>query len=211
MLFEPLIEMLNTTNKAGYKLLRKFHEFHSYLSNNKIDNLVNDVCDNAIVAIIDMSSATNSEVKQYYAQRITENIFNRCVKYFNDNISHEKPYILGYYEEAHNLFPSDSQGQNNKDGRNIYYKLAKEGAKYNFGMIYVTQSPSNISSELLVQTENFFIGHMSAPKEIAALNNISYYFDHLGHDIMSVKKVGLMRMLTDNHRYPIPVQIEKFE
>lgn len=211
VLFEPLMEMLNTTNKAGYKLLRKFHEFHSYLSNNKIDNLVNDVCDTAIVAIIDMSSATNSEVKQYYAQRITENIFNHCVKYFNDNISHEKPYVLGYYEEAHNLFPSDSQGQNNKGGRNIYYKLAKEGAKYNFGMIYVTQSPSNISSELLVQTENFFIGHMSAPKEIAALNNISYYFDHLGHDIMSVKKVGLMRMLTDNHRYPIPVQIEKFE
>ena len=202
---ETLLEMFNTTNKAGYKMLRRFKDFHSENTKSIIDNLIDDVCDKAIVAIIDLSSTTNSEVKKYYTQRITKGIYNRMVLNFTRNKLNEKPMVLGYYEEAHNLFPTNS------DPNNIYYKIAKEGGKYNFGMIYVTQSPSGILSELLVQTENFFIGHLSAPSEISTLNSLNYAYRHLSKDILTIRKIGFMRMLTDDNRYPIPVQIKKFE
>lgn len=204
LFIETLLEMFNTTNKAGYKLLRRFKDFHSEKTTNNINSLVDDICDKAMIAIIDLSSTTNLDVKKYYAQRITSHIFQRLVYYFTENLLSEKPAVLGYYEEAHNLFPiEDNKGS-------IYYKLAKEGAKYNFSMIYVTQSPSNISQELLVQTENFFIGHLSAPKEIKALNALTYAYSHLNDDILRIKRVGLMKMFTDNHRFPISVQINKF-
>lgn len=201
--YDSLLEMFNTTNKAGYKVLRKFTDFHSEKSNNSVEELVNSVSDSYITAIIDLSTTTNAEVKRYYAQRIVTNLYNRAVVNFVNNETNKKPNISFHFEEAHNLFPSDSS-------KGIYFKLAKEGAKYNVGMLYATQSPSNIYSELLTQTENFFIGHLSSPKEVSALTSLSYDFTHLGNDILSVKKVGYVKMLTENHRYPISVQIEKF-
>ena len=79
------------------------------------------------------------------------------------------------------------------------------------GIVYSTQSPSNIYDELLNQTENFFIGHLSSPKEIAALNSLTFNFKHMSNDIMEIKKTGYMRVLTDNHSFPISVMIKKFE
>ena len=120
----------------------------------------------------------------------------------------QKNHLLFFILKKHtNLFPS----QSDKGESNVYYKLAKEGAKYNIGIMYATQSPSNIFSELLTQTENFFIGHLSAPKEVSALTSLSFSFGHLSNDIMDIKKLGYQRVLTNNHRYPIPVQVFKFE
>lgn len=204
LIYDALLEMFNTTNKAGYKTLRKFIDFHSEKSDNQIDEVILDVCDNAITAIIDLSTVTNSDVKRYYAERLVSYIFNKKVQIFIKNETNEKPYVIFHFEEAHNLFPTESGG-------NVYYKLAKEGAKYNIGIMYATQSPSNIFSELLTQTENFFIGHLSSPKEVSSLTSLSFAFQHLAHDLMNIKKIGYQRVLTDNHRYPIPVQIHKFE
>ncbi|EEF23208.1 conserved hypothetical protein, partial [Ricinus communis] len=104
-------------------------------------------------------------------------------------------FVQLYFEEAHNLFPPDS-----KDLTGVYARFAKEGAKFHIGMVYSTQSPSTINRELLAQTENFFVGHLSSQDETRALSRVQVAFDGIEEDILRAKTPGYMRMLTMSHR-----------
>src|SRR6266704_643565 len=86
-------------------------------------------------------------------------------KYTNDAPGYH--FIQLYFEEAHNLFPR------NNDENTIYTRFAKEGAKYHIGMVYSTQSPTTISKDLLAQTENFFIAHLSSQDDVNALARVN--------------------------------------
>jgi hypothetical protein len=112
---------------------------------------------------------------------------------------------LSFFEEAHNLFPVDD-----KDLTGVYARFAKEGAKFHIGMVYSTQSPSTINRELLAQTENFFVGHLSSQHEAQALCRVQVAFAGHEPDILRAKTPGYMRMLTQSHRFVIPVQARKF-
>lgn len=114
-------------------------------------------------------------------------------------------YIQLYFEEAHNLFPADEQKI-----VDIYSRIAKEGAKYHLGMVYSTQSPSTISRDLLAQTENFFVTHISSRPEVTKLANLNVAYEDLIEDILQTKTQGYVRMLTRSHRFVIPVQANKF-
>jgi DNA helicase HerA-like ATPase len=118
----------------------------------------------------------------------------------------ENKFIQLYFEEAHNLFPKDSN-----DTTSTYARFAKEGAKFHIGIVYSTQSPSTISKELLVQTENFFVGHISSIDELNSLSRLQILYDGLQKDITSSRKPGYMRMLTFSHRFVVPVQAKLFE
>lgn len=202
---EGILSMLDTSNKAGYKLLRKFKEYHSAAADNRSVTVLDDICEKGVSVIVDLSSITNYAVKRFYAERLAQKVFARAIDNFTRNLTKEKPNILIFFEEAHNLFPKGTHEES------IYFKLAREAAKLNIGMVYATQSPSNIYDELLSQTENFFIGHLSAPKELSALNSLNYAFADLGMDILSNRKVGYMRVFTENNHFTMPVQIDKFE
>lgn len=77
-------------------------------------------------------------------------------------------------------------------------------------MIYSTQSPSTISKELLVQTENFFIGHLSSIEEASALSKLQIAYSGIENDILKARTPGFMRMLTMSNRFVIPVQTELY-
>jgi len=111
-----------------------------------------------------------------------------------------------YFEEAHNLFP-----RNDNDFTGVYARFAKEGAKFHIGMVYSTQSPSTINRELLTQTENFFVAHMSSQDEANAIAKLQVAFDGLQKDILNTRTPGYMRMLTFSNRFIVPVQVNKFE
>ena len=111
-----------------------------------------------------------------------------------------------YFEEAHNLFPRDD-----KDMTGVYARFAKEGAKFHIGMVYSTQSPSTVNKELLAQTENFFIAHISSQDEANALAKLQVQYDGLQQDILRTRTPGYMRILTFSHRFAMPVQVNRFE
>jgi DNA helicase HerA-like ATPase len=98
----------------------------------------------------------------YFSHQLSLAVFNHQVEKFSNNKLGEH-YVQLYFEEAHNLFPR------NDDSRSIYSRFAKEGAKYNIGMVYSTQSPSTVSGDLLAQTENFFIAHLSSRDDVNTL------------------------------------------
>ena len=72
------------------------------------------------------------------------------------------------------------------------------------------QSPSTISKELLVQTENFFIGHLSSVDEAYALSKLQVAYSGIENDILKARTPGFMRMLTMSNRFVIPVQTELY-
>jgi hypothetical protein len=79
------------------------------------------------------------------------------------------------------------------------------------GMVYSTQSPSTINKELLAQTENFFVAHLSSQDEAKSLSRVQVAFAGAEQDILRAKTPGYMRMLTMSHRFVIPVQAKRFE
>jgi len=92
----------------------------------------------------------------------------------------------------------------------IYRRIAKEGAKYHIGMVYSTQSVTTINKDLLAQTENFFIAHLSSQDEVNALAKVNVAYESLKDDILQAKTVGYIRMLTRSHRFVVSVQARKF-
>lgn len=135
---------------------------------------------------------------------LSKAVFGHQEKKFVSNTLNNS-YVQLYFEEAHNLFPVDD-----KDLTGVYARFAKEGAKFHIGMVYSTQSPSTINRELLAQTENFFVGHMSSQDETKALSRVQVAFAGHEQDILRAKTPGYMRMLTQSHRFVVPVQALKF-
>lgn len=203
---EPLLEMFNASaSKGGYKKLYSLHDMHSEYSYNAIDKLIDAVVEDGKVVILDLSSTNNAKAKRFYAEKIDTAIFKRAEYNFSQAKTKSKPYILLNYEEAHNLFPTSASSSS------IYIKLAREGAKMHIGIIYNTQLITHIYSELKSLTENIFVGYINDQKEISDLSTVNYAFRNSGHEIMTIRKVGYMFVLTRNRRFPIRVQIAKFE
>jgi DNA helicase HerA-like ATPase len=141
----------------------------------------------------------------YFSVYLSKAIFYHQVeKFSNDNLGDH--YLQLYFEEAHNLFPTKEE-----DEVDIYRRIAKEGAKYHMGMVYSTQSVTTINRDLLAQTENFFIAHMSSQDEVNALAKVNVAYESMKDDILQAKTPGYMRMLTRSHRFVVSVQARKFE
>ena len=118
----------------------------------------------------------------------------------------QPPHVIIYAEEAHTLLPRSSED----DNTNVWARIAKEGAKFNIGMVYSTQEPSSIQANILKNTENWFIAHLNNTDET---NQISKFndFQDFARGIMNVSEKGLVKMRTQSSYFTIPVQIDEFK
>lgn len=190
-----------STVSAGPKILQYLRKYHDPRAGNFKEEILGYIGQGKTV-VLDLGNAA-PEVMIYFSEYLSNAVFNRQVEIFS-NKQLGKNYVQLYFEEAHNLFPAT---ENKSD---IYSKIAKEGAKYHIGMVYSTQSPSTISKDLLAQTENFFIAHMSSKKEVRTLSEINVAYEDIQEDILQAKTPGFIRMLTLSHRFVISVQALKF-
>jgi hypothetical protein len=206
-LFDPddiaLLRFLNPAIGGGPRILQPFRIYHDAHAGNFIADIL-DSLDGGMTVILDLGNASD-EIRTYFSDLLSRAVFNHQEQKFTSNSLGEH-YIQLYFEEAHNLFPRDD-----KDFTGVYTRFAKEGAKFHIGIVYSTQSPSTINRELLIQTENFFVAHISSQGEVDALSKLQIQFDGLQRDILSTRTPGYMRIMTFSHRFVVPVQINKFE
>ncbi|MBL8263306.1 MAG: ATP-binding protein [Xanthomonadaceae bacterium] len=207
-MFDPddiaLLEFLNPgAGRTGPGMLRAYKQFHSPHAGDFINEILN-LLDEGFTVILDLGNATD-QIRRYFADMLSKAVFAHQEQKFVSNTLGGR-FVQLYFEEAHNLFPPDA-----RDLTGVYARFAKEGAKFHIGMVYSTQSPSTINKDLLAQTENFFVGHLSSQDEARALGRVQIAFEGIEQDILRAKTPGYMRMLTMSHRFVIPVQANKFE
>jgi len=191
-----------SVTSAGPKIIQGFRKYHDPNAGDFVEEIIK-LLDDGKTVIIDLGNAP-PEVTNYFSVYLSKAIFHSQVDKFSNN-ELGNHYIQLYFEEAHNLFPSREQ-----DEIDIYRRIAKEGAKYHMGMVYSTQSPTTINKDLLAQTENFFVAHLSSQDEVNALARVNTAYDSLKDDILQAKTVGYIRMLTRSNRFVISVQARKF-
>lgn len=205
--FDPemtaLLEFLNPATGSGPSLLRTYQQYHAADAGNFQTEIL-QLLDQGKTVILDLGNATDS-IRRYFSNLLSTAVFRAQETKFVSNTLGDR-FVQLYFEEAHNLFPPDS-----KDLTGVYARFAKEGAKFHIGMVYSTQSPSTINKELLAQTENFFVGHLSSQDEVKALARVQIAFSGVEEDILRAKTPGYMRMLTMSHRFVIPTQAFRFE
>ncbi|MCT4605736.1 MAG: DUF87 domain-containing protein [Marinisporobacter sp.] len=212
---KTLLRMLTLKNEngradkiSGYKKLRRkdLKDLHTPLANSHFEKEIISQLRAGKIIIVDLSEGPEI-ARNNYSERIVSTIFNESMSRFIENQDEQDGFnvIQLYFEEAHNLFPKKEKS----DLSDIYNRLAKEGAKYNLGINYATQEVSSISSNILKNTQNWFIAHLNNKDEIREL--IKFYdFEDFADSILRIKDKGFIRMKTYSNDFIVPVQIDKF-
>lgn len=153
------------------------------------------------IVIIDLSVG-NEKTAEDKSVAIAEYIRGQAFKAASDE--KEPPIIMIYVEEAHNLIgekvPIDS----------TWPRIAKEGAAMNIGLVYCTQEPSSINSNILANTENFFVTHLNNDDEVRTISKF-YDFSDFAAVIKKATDVGFSRIKTLSSSFVVPTQILQFK
>ena len=195
-----------TANISGYRKLVSLRNYHTIQSNVSFENSIISNLRSGNIVILDLSQG-DPEIQQTFSDRICRAIFNDAMNKFVNTIPNN--FIQFYFEEAHNLFPK----KDDKDLSGIYNRIAKEGAKLNLGLIYATQEVSSISSNILKNTQNWFIAHLNNEdelKEIRKFYDFADFCDGLVRYSAGSDK-GFIRMKTYSNSFIVPVQIDRFQ
>lgn len=200
--YAALLKVFQAKSVSGYKALMDLKSLHSLEGGNDYKKDIDSALREGKIILVDLSTAS-TETQQKYIDRLCSHIFAKSMEKFTND--EEPEFIQMYFEEAHNIFPKDD-----KDLKNIYNRLAKEGAKLKIGISYSTQEVSSIAPSILKNTQNWFISHLNNKDEIKALEKY-YDFADFSQNIIRNSDVGFARVKTYSNNFIVPVQIQKFE
>jgi hypothetical protein len=153
---------------------------------------------NGKVVIIDLPTVS-PELVEFLSVRLAARLFKEALRRYSSE-QQKKTDVLIVIEEAHNLL---------QDPSGIFYRIAKEGRKYGIGMLYSTQSPSAIPSDILAQTENFLVKHVSSEEDVKALKRAKVAFaEPISDFILNEPVIGLSYVYMEPYQpFPVPVQV----
>ena len=198
-------------NSRGIQAIRECRNWHGAQQNQEdpVQRIIDDL-DAGYLVILDQALGS-PEMNEQSAQQIMWRILERQQRHFvnptmaADGSLQKPPPIIVYVEEAHTILPKGSE----KDNKTIWPRIAKEGAKFNIGLVFSTQEPSSVQTNILTNTENWFLSHINSSGETRELDKHNDFADFtLG--IRKTNEVGFTRVRTHSSPYTIPVQINRF-
>lgn len=192
-------------NVSGFVKLRPIAELHTDSAGKAFEVEIIEELSAGNIVIVDLSQG-DPNTQRVFSERICRKIFADAMGHFIANEPNN--FIQFYFEEAHNLFPK----KDDKDLSQIYNRIAKEGAKLHLGLIYATQEVSSISSNILKNTQNWFIAHLNnedETKELRKYYDFADFAESLIRFSASTDK-GFVRMKTYSNPFVVPVQVDRF-
>jgi DNA helicase HerA-like ATPase len=157
--------------------------------------------------IVDLSLKDNinaSIISRIIVRALFENNKN---KFTSDNLDEVIETVV-FVEEAQNVL-SDELVRSNA---NPFVRTAKEGRKFQLGIVAITQRPSAISEEIRTQAENFFVLHMGNSDDIRALVKSNVHYDGVISSFIQRETIkGNLYMVTSDRSFVVPVRVKEFE
>ena len=194
-----------TASLSGYRKLAPLKDYHTIQSDTSFESDIVACLRRGEIVIIDLSQG-DPVIQKTFAEKICLSVFRNAMSNFVSNSPNN--FIQFYFEEAHNLFPQ----KDDKDLSRIYNRIAKEGAKLNIGITYATQEVSSISSNILKNTQNWFIAHLNNDDELKEIKKF-YDFEDFCDSLIrysSGSDKGFIRMKTYSNAFIVPVQVDRF-
>lgn len=199
-------------NTRGIQAIRECRNWHSADQNQEdpVERILDDLANGCLV-ILDQALGS-PEMNDQSAKQIMWRIFERQQQHFvnpkegKDGRLQKPPPVIVYVEEAHTLLPRG----NEKDIKEIWPRIAKEGAKFNIGLVYSTQEPSSVQTNILTNTENWFLAYLNSKGETRELDKY-FDFEDFTASIRRTNEAGLVRVRTHSSPYTMPVQIHRFD
>ena len=199
----------NTRGRAVARSAMVWHDINS--ADDYAETVVQQVRDGNLVIVDQLLG--DPDLNRQAAERIVKRLFSAQQQTFVtpevDETTGEitkPPHVIIYAEEAHTLLPKSGED----DNTNIWARIAKEGAKFNIGLVYSTQEPSSIQTNILKNTENWFIAHLNNTDETNQLSKFNDFRD-FASSIINVSEAGLIKMRTRSSYFTIPVQMDEFK
>lgn len=152
-----------------------------------------ELLDKRKIVVLDMPSM--GDLAEFIANRLASELFEKALELSNQG---QKASFVLLVEEAHRYLA---------DKTNAFYKLAKEGRKFGIGMIYSTQSPRDVPDEILSQTENFLVKHVSSAEDTKCLVKAKSPFDSVKDFLLFEPAVGFTYFYSDRAQ-PFPVSLK---
>ena len=198
----------NTRGRAVARNVTVWHNIES--ADDYAEMVVQQVRDGNLVIVDQLLG--DPDLNRQAAERIVKRLLNAQQQTFVTPKVNETgreiikpPNVIIYAEEAHTLLPKSGED----DNTNIWAHIAKEGAKFNIGLVYSTQEPSSIQTNILKETGNWFIAHLNNTDETNQLSKFNDFKD-FANSIINVSEVGLIKMRTRSSYFTIPVQMDEF-
>lgn len=194
----------------GIRAIQECRQWHDPDQSREYTAAILDDLGKGCLVILDQALG-DPVMNEQSAEQIMRAIFRRQQQFFvnpprkEDGTLQAPPPVIIYVEEAHTLLPKGSE----QDTKNIWARTAKEGAKFNIGLVYSTQEPSSVQTNILQNTENWFIAHLNSTAETRVLDQYNDFEDFTA-SIRQVKEAGFLRVRMMSSPYTVPVQIDLF-
>ncbi len=170
-----------------------------------ISNIVNSLIEGKTV-IVDTSLFEGAR-EIFVATIIVENIFNEYKRLkFRDQLE-DKPVITIVLEEAPRVI-----GKKVLETRdNVFGKIAREGRKFNIGLIGITQLPSLIDREILANMNTkIILGNEMGPERRTLIESSAQDLSDDSQTIASLD-IGEAIVTSNFTKFAIPIKIPLFE
>jgi hypothetical protein len=182
-------------------------EYKGVFSETAGQTTVKDICDaleNGKSVVID-TSMLGSELELVVGSILTRELFNRYKRYKTEN---KKPRVVGVVvEEAPRVIGRDVLQQ----GPNIFSTIAREGRKFNVGLIAITQLPSLIPKDILANMNTKIILGMELNSERQSIiESASQDLSKDDRNIASLNK-GEAIISSTFTNFAVPIKVPLFQ